>query len=73
MTLFVSVKMSLDYSSRKEIRWKEEKDRDRKDKHTERKTYKKTVAYRIGPRGDRRLRRRELDNFLLGKSSTGID
>jgi len=27
-------------------------------------------AYRIGSRGDRRFRRRDIDNFLLKKSST---
>ncbi len=28
-------------------------------------------TYRIGPRGDRRLRRRDIDNFLTKKSSAG--
>ena len=27
-------------------------------------------AYPIGPRGDRRLRQRDVENFLVGKSST---
>ena len=28
-------------------------------------------TYRIGPRGDRRLRRRDIDNFLLERSLAG--
>ena len=28
-------------------------------------------TYRIGPRGDRRFRRRDIDNFLLKNSSAG--
>ena len=31
------------------------------------------AAYRIGPRGDRRLRRRDLNDFLLGKAESNPD